>query len=143
MFEHPLAGPIAEADVDAFPWPTPLDPARFVGLKEAAERVMNVEQRAVVVGSMSAGIMEIFAWMRGFKDHYLDFAGNPRLAEKIMDRVLEMQIAYWSKMFSVIGDRIDVAATADDFAGQNDLLISPPTYRQLCKPRHKALLHPK
>ncbi len=139
MFEHPLAGPITLDAVDAFPWPDPLDPGRFVGLKEAAERVMNVEKRAVVVGNMSAGIIELFAWTRGFKDYFMDFAGNPKLAEKIMDRVLEMQIAYWDKMFSVIGDRIDVAATADDFAGQNDLLISPRAYRKLCKPRHKAL----
>src|SRR6185369_935594 len=62
-----------------------------------------------------------------------------KLAAHIMDKVLEMQIAYWDKMFSTIGDNIDVAATADDFAGQTDLLISPRTYRRLCKPRHKAL----
>jgi uroporphyrinogen decarboxylase len=139
MFEHPLAGPITTQDVDNFAWPDPLDPARFAGLKEAAEHVKNVEQRAVVVGSISAGIMEIFAWVRGFKDSFMDYAGNEKLAAHIMDKVLEMQIAYWDKMFSTIGDNIDVAATADDFAGQTDLLISPRTYRRLCKPRHKAL----
>ncbi|MEP7359931.1 MAG: uroporphyrinogen decarboxylase family protein, partial [Anaerolineales bacterium] len=116
-----------------------LDPARFAGLKAAAEHVKNVEQRAVVVGNMSAGIMEIFAWVRGFKDSFMDYAGNEKLAAQIMDRVLEMQIAYWDKMFTTLGDNIDVAATADDFAGQTDMLISPRTYRRLCKPRHKAL----
>jgi uroporphyrinogen decarboxylase len=139
MFDHPLAGNITEADVDEFPWPDPLDPARFAGLKQAALRVMEEEKRAVVVGSMSAGIMEVFAWTRGFKDYFTDFAGNEKLAGKIMDRILEMQIAYWDKMFSVIGDTIDVAGTADDFAGQNGMLISPRTYRKLCKPRHKQL----
>jgi uroporphyrinogen decarboxylase len=139
MFDHPLAGVIAEADVDKFAWPDPLDPARFVGLKEAALNVMNEEKRAVVVGSMSAGIMEVYAWTRGFKDYFTDFAGDEKLACKIMDRILEMQIAYWDKMFSVIGDTIDVAGTADDFAGQNGMLISPRTYRKLCKPRHKQL----
>ena len=139
MFDHPLAGAIAEADVDKFAWPDPLDPARFVGLKESALNVMNEEKRAVVVGSMSAGIMEVYAWTRGFKDYFTDFAGNEKLACKIMDRILEMQIAYWDKMFSVIGDTIDVAGTADDFAGQNGMLISPRTYRKLCKPRHKQL----
>ena len=139
MFDHPLAGNITEADVDKFPWPDPLDPARFAGLKQAALRVMEEEKRAVVVGSMSAGIMEVFAWTRGFTDYFIDFASNEKLACKIMDRILEMQIAYWDKMFSVIGDTIDVAGTADDFAGQNGMLVSPRTYRKLCKPRHQQL----
>ncbi len=140
MFKHPLAGDqITEADVDQFAWPDPLDPARFVGLKEAALKVRDEEQRAVVVGSMSAGIMEVYAWTRGFKDYFTDFAGNQKLAEKFMDRILEMQIAYWDKMFDTIGDAIDVAGTADDFAGQHGMLISPRTYRKLAKPRHKEL----
>ena len=140
MFEHPLAGDhITPEDVDRFPWPDPLDPARFVGLREAARKVMNEEKRAVVVGSMSAGIMEIYAWIRGFKDYYTDFAGNEKLAAKIMDRVLEMHIAYWDRTIDTIGDAIDVAGTADDFAGQYGLLISPRAYRRLCKPRHKEL----
>ncbi len=140
MFEHPLAGDhITPEDVDRFPWPDPLDPARFAGLREAANKVMNDEKRAVVVGSMSAGIMEIYAWTRGFRDYYTDFAGNEKLAAKIMDRVLEMHIAYWDRMIDTIGDAIDVAGTADDFAGQYGLLISPRTYRRLCKPRHKEL----
>ena len=140
MFDHPLAGEqITAEDVDKFDWPDPLDPARFVGLKEAALDVRDREKRAVVVGSMSAGIMEVFAWTRGFKDYFTDFAGNPDLAEKFMDRILEMQIAYWDKMFDTIGDVIDVAGTADDFAGQNGMLISPRAYRKLAKPRHKQL----
>ena len=139
MFSHPLAGQQSLEAIDAFTWPDPLDPARFAGLKAAAEHVKNVEQRAVVVGSISAGIMEIFAWTRGFKDSFLDYAGNEKLAAKIMDKVLEIQIAYWDKMFSTIGDNVDVAATADDFAGQECMLISPRTYRKLCKPRHKEL----
>jgi uroporphyrinogen decarboxylase len=105
MFDHPLSGDhITEAGVDKFGWPDPLDPARFVGLKEAALKVRDEEKRAVVVGSMSAGIMEVYAWTRGFKDYFTDFAGNPKLAEKFMDRILEMQIAYWDKMFDTIGD---------------------------------------
>jgi uroporphyrinogen decarboxylase len=42
-------------------------------------------------------------------------------------------------MFDTIGDTIDVAGTADDFAGQQNMLISPRSYRKLAKPRHKEL----
>jgi len=139
MFDHPLSGKITEEDVDRFDWPDPLDPARFVGLKEAAVKVAEEEKRAVVVGNMSAGIMEVFAWVRGFKDYFSDFALNPKLACKIMDKVLEMKLAYWGKALEILGDTIDVAQEADDFAGQNGMLISPRTYRTLVKPRHKEL----
>jgi uroporphyrinogen decarboxylase len=34
---------------------------------------------------------------------------------------------------------VDVAVEGDDFAGQERLLISPKTYRQIIKPRHQAI----
>jgi uroporphyrinogen decarboxylase len=140
MYEHPLSGDqVTPDDVDRFPWPDPLDPARFAGLKEAAQRVLRDEQRAVVIGSMSAGIMEIYAWLRGFQDHFTDLAGNPKLAARFLDRILEMHLAYWGRVLEIVGDDIDVAMTADDMAGQQAMLISPRTYRNLCKPRHKEL----
>jgi uroporphyrinogen decarboxylase len=139
MFDHPLEGNITEETVDRFRWPDPLDPARFIGLKEAAQQVVDSEKRAVVIGNMSAGVMEVFAWVRGFEDYFADFVGNPNLACKIMDRVLEMKLAYWGKALEILGETIDVAQDADDFAGQDGLLISPATYRKLVKPRHKEL----
>ena len=39
MFDHPLPGEITEADIDRFPLPDPLDPARFAGLRETAIQV--------------------------------------------------------------------------------------------------------
>jgi uroporphyrinogen decarboxylase len=138
IYDHPLEGNISESDVDAFPWPDPLDPARFIGLREAILRI-QAEPKAVTVGFIHAGMMELFAFMRGFSDYFTDFAGNPKLAGKIMDRVLMMQLAYWEKVFEIAGDLIDVALVHDDYAGQNQMLISPRTYRQLCKPRHKQL----
>ena len=139
MFDHPLKGDIAERDVDRFAWPNPLDPARFTGLKEAAKHVVEQEKRAVVIGNMSAGVMEVFAWVRGFEDYFADFVSNPKLACIIMDKVLEMKLAYWGHALEILGDTIDVAQDADDFAGQDGLLISPDTYRKLVKPRHKEL----
>lgn len=139
LFYHPLEGNISESDVDAFSWPDPLDPARFVGLKEANRRIIEDEHRAVTMGFIHGGMMELFAFLRGFSDYFADFAANPKLAKKIMDRTLEIQLAYWGKIFDTVGDLIDVVMIHDDFAGQNQMLISPRTYRELCKPRHKQL----
>ncbi|MBE3115284.1 MAG: hypothetical protein IMZ59_07195 [Actinobacteria bacterium] len=82
----------------------PKDPARFVGLREAAERVIKEEQQALVVGNLSAGIFEMYLLTRGFKDGYADFIGRPALSQKIMHRFMDMQLAYWEKMFDVLGN---------------------------------------
>lgn len=139
MFDHPLGGDIDESDVESYLLPDPIDPARFMGIREAAERVLKEEQRAVIVGNLSAGIFELYLWMRGFQRGYSDLIGKPTLVEKILHRYLDMQLAYWGKMFAVLGDMIDVVQMADDFAGQNDMLISPGLYRKYLKPLHKEL----
>jgi len=139
MFDNPLAGPVTEADVEGFAWPDPLAPSRFTGLRDAAHRAIAEEQRAVVVGSISAGIMEVASRLRGFQDYFVDFAANPKLLGRIMDRVLEMQLAYWGRIFEILGDDVDVVQSADDIAGQHSLLISPRSYRAMVKPRHKEL----
>lgn len=139
MFDHPLGGDIDALDVDRYVLPDPTDPARFAGIREEAERVLEEEQRALIVGNISAGIFELYLWTRGFLDGYADFIGSPELSQKILYRYLDMQLAYWEKMFDTLGDMIDVVQMADDFAGQNDMLISPSSYRKYLKPLHKEM----
>lgn len=140
MFDHPLAGDINEADVNAYQLPDPLDPSRFAGLREAAKKVLEEEQRALIIGNISAGIFELYMWTRGFKDGYADWAGNPTLAHTILRKYMDLQLAYWERMFEVMeGIPIDVVQMADDLAGQNNMLISPRSYRQYLKPMHKEM----
>ena len=139
MFDYPLKGEMTVEQVERYPLPDPLDPARFVGLREAAIHVRDVEGRAVVFGNISAGIFEVLTWMRGYADAYADWGSSSPAALKLMDRVLQLQLTYWEKALSLVGDVIDVAQIADDIAGQNGPLISPRSYRKLLKPLHKEL----
>ena len=140
MFEHPLSGEITPENVDRYALPDPLDPARFAGLREASLKVLEQEKRALIVGNISAGIFELYLWTRGFKDGYADWAGNPALAQKMLRKYVELQMAYWEKMFNVMqGIPIDVVQMADDLAGQNGMLISPNSYRKQLKPLHKEM----
>lgn len=140
MFDHPLSGDISAETVDAYTLPDPLDPARFAGLREASKKILEQEKRALVIGNMSAGIFELYMWTRGFNDGYADWAGNPELSKKILGKYMNLQMAYWEKMFDVMnGIPIDVVQMADDLAGQNGLLISPISYRKQLKPFHKEM----
>lgn len=140
MFEHPLSGEITLESVDRYALPDPLDPARFSGLREASQKVLEKEKRALIVGNISAGIFELYLWTRGYKDGYADWAGNPILAQKMLRKYMDLQMAYWEKMFTVMEDiPIDVVQMADDVAGQTGMLISPNSYRKQLKPLHKEM----
>ena len=140
MFDHPLSGEISPDSVDKYTLPDPLDPVRFAGLREASKIVLEDEKRALVIGNISAGIFELYLWTRGFKEGYSDWAGNPELAKKMLQKYMDLQMAYWEKMFDVMkGIPIDVVQMADDLAGQNNVLISPASYRKLLKPLHKEM----
>jgi uroporphyrinogen decarboxylase len=139
MFDHPLAGDISQEAIANLRGPDPLDPGRFVGMRETACRVAEEEQRAVVVTQMTAGITEIAAWTRGYEDYYADLAANHQLASKLMDKVNAVKMAYWGRALEEVGDYVDVMMLGDDFAGQDRLLMSPQTWRKLVKPRLKEL----
>jgi uroporphyrinogen decarboxylase len=139
MFHHPLQEAASPGDLKEYRWPDPLDPARFQGLAERARRAAEVEGRAVVLGGLCAGVLEMASWLRGFDRYYADIALNPDLLGAIMDRVVELKEAYWERALAEAGPYADVVMEADDFAGQHRLLISPASYRRLAKPRHKRL----
>ncbi|HVN53279.1 MAG TPA: uroporphyrinogen decarboxylase family protein [Anaerolineaceae bacterium] len=139
MFDHPLKNAQSLADLDKYPWPDPTDPARFAGLRDRARKAAEEEQQAVFLGGLSAGIMEMAAWMRGFDNYFSDFGSNETLLVGLMTRVMEMKMQYWDIALKEVGDYATAIGEADDFAGQFRMLVSPAMYRRIVKPLHRQL----
>jgi len=59
----------------------------------------------------------------------------------MLDKLAEFKMAFWERALAEIGDLVDVVIEADDLAGQNNLLMSPDTYREVIQPRHKRLFN--
>jgi len=58
----------------------------------------------------------------------------------MLHKYMDLQLAYWERMFEVMdGVPIDVVQMADDLAGQNRMLISPNSYKNILKPLHKEM----
>jgi uroporphyrinogen decarboxylase len=138
-YAPPLGGDIGLDAVEAYRWPDPADPARYAGMGEEARRYVEEEGRAVQVGSICGGLTEGLFKLRGFEDGYMDLAGDPALARRIMERILEVKIAYWSRVLPLVEGSVDVVGEADDLGGQDRTLFSPATYRALVKPLHREL----
>jgi uroporphyrinogen decarboxylase len=139
MYRWPLAPYETPEDIKAnYTWPDPADPNRFAGLREKALKTID-QGKAVVIGSISAGISEMHAWTRGFENYFTDFYLYPDVAEYIMDTVVDIKMVFWEKALEQVGDLVDVVIEADDLAGQKNLFFSPEQYRQYIKPRHTKL----
>ncbi len=138
-FDEPLGGEVDAATIDAFPWPDPTDPGRYAGMVEAARHIAEVEGRAVFVGSICSGLSEGLFKVRGFEDGYMDLAADPDRARHVMEKVLEVKLAYWDRVLRDLGDLVDIVGEADDLGGQDRPLFSPSTYRALVKPLQREL----
>ena len=138
MYHHPLAGASSLADLKAFRFPDPLDGGRFSPLRAQA-KAAAAQGKAVTLAGPCAGIAEIYSWLRGYEEYYVDLALNPDWVAYMLDRLVEFKSAYWERALAEIGDLVDVAIEADDLGGQNAPLMSPRTYRKLIQPRHRRL----
>ena len=136
MFYHPLSG--TDCDLEGFDWPLGADPHRFDGLDEQLAQAKSAG-KGIVLGGVCAGIFEMSLWLRGFEDFLSDMVLDPGAACGLMDRILEIKLAYWDTALDRFGDHILVAQEADDLGTQTSSMISLDMYRQLIKPRHKKL----
>jgi uroporphyrinogen decarboxylase len=139
VFHHPLRGMSTTAEIERYPWPDPADPSRFAGVRERVRQVVDEQGRAVIIGGLCAGFVEMAGWMRGYEDYLIDFASNPAFLECFFDKILELKMAYWEKMLVEVGDLVTAVLESDDMGSQQNMLFSPRAYRQYVKPRHKVL----
>jgi uroporphyrinogen decarboxylase len=139
LYHSPLAGVETVQDVENFPWPDPLDAARYVGMREAADQVVYGEQKAFILERMSSGMWEHAMWMRGYEQFFTDMVYNQPIVHAIMSKILEIKMAYWGRALEMMGDYPVIVSEADDLGGQQGLLVSLRMYKNLIWPYHKKL----
>ena len=139
LYAHPLANAETARDIESYPWPDPRDPARFMGMRERARRVAQVERKGLVLERMFAGMWETAMWMTGYEKFFCDMLQNQALIHALMEKMLEITCAYWERALAEVGDSPCVVSTADDLGTQSSLLVSLQLYRRLIWPYHRRL----
>ena len=135
---RPLAGDISEKDILACQWPDPYAPGRTDGLKEEAAALSEAGY-AVAADIMCGGPFEQALWLRGWEDFLIDFYEDPPLAEALMDRITELDIALWDVFLSEVGEYVDVVCQGDDLAMQDRAIISTDIYNKYVKKYHRRM----
>lgn len=139
MVERPLADAETMEDIEKFPWPDPVDPARFATLKERADKFVYEDKKAYILGREYAGIWETALWMSGFEKFFCDMILNEEFAHALMNKITELKMQYWEKALEAVGENVLVVSEADDLATQNSLLCSEELYKKIVHPYHKKL----
>ena len=132
----PLSGDISIEDIKNYPLPDPYDPGYVKGVNEQIEHYNSEDEYALVL-NLPAPIVHVTQFLRGFEDWYMDLAINQDILESLMDACLEVNIEMGKRVLELVGDKIDVAMTADDLGTQDRLQFSPEVFRKIIKPRLK------
>ena len=136
----PLAGPSVDAAaLAAYKWPVADDARRVEGLRRQAE-LHRRHDKIVLCKSLCAGLFEMGQRIRGMSDFLCDILADPKTAETIMDKILELKKQYWTMVLDELGDLIDIVVENDDYGTQQSQLISPPTYHSVIEPRLRELV---
>lgn len=140
LWLSPLSG-AQSTDLDNYPWPDPLDPGRIEGLEEKAKDLWGKGEYPVVLGSagMAPGLLQTSQWLLGFEECYSRLAGDPFFMDKLLDKLTEIEMAFWEFFLPRLGRYFDIVLFADDFAGQQGLLISKSMFQRFFKPRYRQL----
>ena len=138
-----LAGAFAESMWTAYgspPGPIVSGPDGTEKLAEGARRLRASTDRAIL-GLFGGNLLECGQFVYRNDLFLMMLAGEPRRAERFLDRLVEMHLANLETYLAAVGDQIDVICFGDDLGMQTGPQMSPHMYRDLFKPRHSVLWH--
>lgn len=140
LVKSPLDGATIDPDaVRGHSWPNPTDSRRIEGLRELAKQYRS-QDKIVMIKGLCAGLFEMGQRLRGMENFLCDCLVDPQNAGLVLDKILELKIAFWDMALSELGDVIDVVVETDDYGTQESQLISPDVFRSLFRPRLKELV---
>lgn len=140
IVESPLPDmDVTVEQIEALPLPEGGEKWRVEGLREQALRYRE-EGRAVVLKSVCAGMVEMAERIRGMENFLVDLMINPAAAAALLQRFLDIKLAFWETALDELGDVVDVVMEADDYGTQDSQLVSPEVFRERVKPKLTQLI---
>jgi len=132
MVFHPFADLEIE-ELRQVQFPNMKHPSRYKGMKEKCEKFRS-DGFAVVSGSL-ASVFELSMYTRGMENFLVDLIADKDFAELLMDKIVDMQIDYYTGLLDEVGDSFDVVCMADDLGTQTAPMLSVPLFQEMIKPR--------
>ena len=136
---HPLADINTKEEIDQeYSWKK-ISQEEQKFLASQAEELREKTDYAIMA-DFGGSIYEQGQLLRGYKQWYLDVAGNKDFVKYLLDKMVENYLANLETFIGVLGDNVDIVVFGgDDLGMQDGPQISPDTYREIFLPRHKKM----
>ncbi|MFO7631169.1 MAG: uroporphyrinogen decarboxylase family protein [Caldilinea sp.] len=105
--------------------------ARALALRASTDRALMI-----VIG---CNLFEWGTFLRRLDNFLVDLVMDQANAERLLDALMVQHLQTLEKVCAAVGDIADIARFGDDLGTDQGPFMSPKTYRQLFKPRHKIL----
>ncbi len=140
---HVSFNPLADADEDSIEnhsWPHVEDPGRIKGLKEQVEFWHRENRYFLSATTAVSGMMlDIGPYLRGFNQFFMDLYINESFAHKLIGKVADIIIAFYSYYLKDIGLMIDSVEFSSDHGMQDRTIVSPEIYRKFFKEPYRRV----
>lgn len=139
MVVRPLTGEITVNDIEKTIRFDPHATGRAAGIAREAKNLYKNTDFAVVTDLMCAGPFEQSLWLRGWEDFFYDIYKEPKLAEALLNKITEIDIALYDVLLSETGDYVDIVCQGDDLGMQDRSIIPLEIYDKYIKKYHKRI----
>lgn len=123
-------------------WPDPDDPRWTSGVRERA-RMLREDTDSYVVGRMvtSHGVFQTCSDLRGMEQFLMDLVLHEKFAVTLIERVTETIIGLLRGYLEAGGAYFNmIELPGDDYASNQNLLMSPVTFRTFFKPALRRMV---
>lgn len=130
---HPFPAPDIGA-IGAHRWPDMNDPSRCEGLAERARRWFEDTDYAITTTTPVSGlIMDIYQYLRGSDNFFMDLALEERFAHSLIGKIAELMEELYITFVTPVAPFLTIIEFASDYGTQHGLFISPEMYRKFLK----------
>jgi uroporphyrinogen decarboxylase len=138
IVESPLQGATTD-DLNTYRWPIPesVDFKTIESFAKEARTLHDATDYVICADLPVHGVFELGCWMCGFDDFLIKMALDEMFVKRFFDIVLEYQKKIIEIYYGMLGPYLHYTASADDFATQKSLFVSPEMFRTLVKPYFK------
>lgn len=107
-------------------------------LGNAAKKLHDETDYALMLNS-GVSLYETAQFLRRTDNVLMDLAADRANLERLLDRILEMMLASLKRQLDAAGPYVQIVKVNDDLGMQSGLMFSPEMFREIFKPRYKAL----
>ncbi len=137
---HPLAAASSIDEIDAYPWPDMDDPSRVAQVRAEARALAADGRHAIIGCPWLLFPFERAQAMRGLDNFLADMLAEPEFASALLWKIEGLCKTLMGHFLDEAGETLDIIKIGDDLGMQENLLISPTTYREILKPVHADLI---